>query len=101
MSSLPVQEYLDGLQSFGVVAFAKDRLIVKKIYDSSKVTYRYYLIAIDGEVVVYYGDKKTIFDYTGIKTSRLDKKKKVSKIGSADDLKNLNDLGMPIINKKG
>ncbi len=76
MSSLPVQEYLDGLQSFGVVAFAKDRLIVKKIYDSSKVTYRYYLIAIDGEVVVYYGDKKTIFDYTGIKTSRLDKKER-------------------------
>mgnify|MGYP000156311611 FL=1 len=26
-------------------------------------------------------------------------KKKVSKIGSADDLKNLNDLGLPIINK--
>ena len=64
------------MQSFGVVAFAKDRLIVKKIYDSSKVTYRYYLIAIDGEVVVYYGDKKTIFDYTGIKTSRLDKKER-------------------------
>lgn len=71
MSSLPVQEYLDGLQSFGVVAFAKDRLIVKKIYDSSKVTYRYYLIAIDGEVVVYYGDKNTIYEYTGIETKNL------------------------------
>ena len=25
---------------------------------------------------IYYGDKKTIFDYTGIKASRLDKKER-------------------------
>lgn len=68
MDKLPVEEYLKGLQSIGVVSFSKERLVVKKIYDSSKVAFRYYLIAIDGEVVVYYGDKKTVYEYTGIET---------------------------------
>lgn len=71
MDKLPVEEYLKGLQSIGVVSFSKERLVVKKIYDSSKVEFRYYLIAIDGEVVVYYGDKKTVYEYTGIETKRL------------------------------
>lgn len=71
MDKLPVEEYLKGLQSVGVVSFSKERLVVKKIYDSSKVAFRYYLIAIDGEVVVYYGDKKTVYEYTGIETKKL------------------------------
>lgn len=42
------------------------------------------------------------FDFSHVEYGNKDKKKKkVSKIGSVDDLKNLNDLGMPIINKKG
>lgn len=82
MDRLPVEEYLNGLQSMGVVSFASDRLVVKKIYDSSKVKFRYYLIAVDGEVVVYYGDKKTVYEYTGIETKRLsDEEKKMLKKG--------------------
>lgn len=76
MNRLPVEEYLDGLQSIGVVSFSKERLTVKKIYDSSKVKFRYYLIAVDGEVVVYYGDKKTVYEYTGIETKKLSKEEK-------------------------
>lgn len=71
MNRMPVQEYLDGLQSLGVVSFSQERLVVKKIYDSSKVKYRYYLIAVDGEVVAYYGDKSTVYEYTGIETKNL------------------------------
>ncbi len=71
MDMLPAEEYLAGLQSIGVVSFSKERIIIKKVYDSSKVKYRYYLIAVDGEVVVYYGDKKTIYEYTGIETKNL------------------------------
>ena len=41
------------------------------------------------------------FDFSHVKYGNKDEKKnKVSKIGSADDLKNLNDLGLPIINKQ-
>ncbi len=67
MDKLPVEEYLD------VVAFSRERLVIKKIFDSSKVAFRYYLIAVDGEVVVYYGDKKTVYEYTGIETKDLSK----------------------------
>ena len=73
MDKLPVEEYLDGLQSIGVVSFSRERLVIKKIFDSTKVAFRYYLIAVDGEVVVYYGDKKTVYEYTGIETKSLSK----------------------------
>lgn len=76
MDTLPVEEYMAGLQSMGVISFANDRLVIKKIYDSSKVLFRYYLIAVDGEVVVYYGDKKTVYEYTGIETKKLAKEER-------------------------
>lgn len=71
MTQLPVEEYLNGLQSIGVTSFSSERLVIQKIYDSSKVAFRYYLIAVDGEIVVYYGDKKTVYEYTGIATNTL------------------------------
>lgn len=76
MDKLPVEEFLNGLQSIGVVSFSKERLVVKKIYDSTKVEFRYYLIAVDDEVVVYYGDKKTVYEYTGIETRGLPEEEK-------------------------
>lgn len=39
------------------------------------------------------------FDFSHVEYGKNKKDKKVSKIGSADDLKNLNDLGLPIINR--
>ena len=71
MRDVPAEEFLKGISSMGVVSYSGERLVVRKVYDSSKVVYRYYLIAIDGEVVVYYGDKKTDYEYTGIETSNL------------------------------
>ncbi|MCH5268486.1 MAG: BofC C-terminal domain-containing protein [Lachnospiraceae bacterium] len=73
MQNLPVEEYLNGLQSAGVATFSNERLVIRKVYDDSKVEYRYYLISIDDEVVVYYGDQKTIYEYTGISTDNLSK----------------------------
>ncbi len=76
MNDIPAEEYLKGLQSMGVVSFSGERLIIKKVYDSSKVKYKYYLIAVEGEVVIYYGDKKTIYEYTGIETKKLSKEER-------------------------
>ena len=39
------------------------------------------------------------FDFSYVEYLNKNKNSKVGKIGSADDLKNLNDLGLPIINK--
>ena len=36
------------------------------------------MIAVDGEVVVYYGDQKTVYEYTGISTDTLSKEEQMS-----------------------
>ncbi len=71
MQNLAVEEFLEGLQSMNVISFSGDRLVIRKIYDASKVAYRYYLIADHGQVIAYYGDKKTVFEETGIQTASL------------------------------
>lgn len=76
MKDVPAEEFLKGLQSMGVISFSNERLVVRKIYNSSKVKFRYYLIAVDGEVVAYYGDKKTVYEYTGIETENLHAKER-------------------------
>lgn len=76
IKNMPAEEFLKGLQSMGVTGFSNERLVVKKIYDSSKVKFKYYLITVDGEVVAYYGDKKTVYEYTGIETQSLPAKER-------------------------
>lgn len=73
MNNMPVEDFLDGLQNMNVVSFATDRLVVRKSYDISKVKFRFYLIASQGEVVVYYGDMKTVYEETGISVDSLSK----------------------------
>ena len=91
ITNMPAEEYLKGLQSMGVTSFSSDKLIVKKIYDSTKIKYRYYIIAVDGEVVVYYGDHKTVYEYTGIQTTKLDKKEQ-SKLKNGINVKDEDEL---------
>lgn len=71
MQDLPLEEYLDGLVSYEVVSFSQDRLCLRKTYDDDAVEFRYYIVAKNDEVVVYYGDKKTVYEYTGIPVSGL------------------------------
>ena len=73
INNMPVEDFLNGLQSMSVVSFASDRLVVRKRFDLSQVEFRYYLIASEGEVVVYYGDMKTVYEKTGIPVSELEK----------------------------
>lgn len=71
MQDLPLEEYLDGLVSYEVVSFSKDRICLRKTYDDDAVEFRYYIVAKNDEVVVYYSDKKTVYEYTGIPVSNL------------------------------
>lgn len=71
MQDLPLEEYLDGLVSYEVVSFSKDQLCLRKTYDDDAVEFRYYIVAKNDEVVVYYSDKKTVYEYTGISVSNL------------------------------
>lgn len=70
---MSAEEFLNGLQSVSLVSFSPDRLIIRKNFDLSKVEFRYYLITDDSEVVVYYGDMKTVYERTGISVDKLSK----------------------------
>ncbi len=68
---LPLSEFEKGLISFQLVSFTKDEVVLKKTYNQDEVVYKYYLKAENGYIVAYYGDKKTVFDYTSVSVENL------------------------------
>ena len=71
MEILPVEEFQKGLLSYELLSFSAERIVLRKTYDSKQIKYEYYIAVFDNEVVVYYSDKKTVFEYTGISTENL------------------------------
>ena len=71
MQDLPLNEFQKGLVSFEVMSFSTDNIVLKKTYDADKVEYKYYLKEQNGYIVAYYGDQKTVFDYTGVSIENL------------------------------
>ncbi len=71
MQELPLNEFQKGLVSFEVMSFSTDNIVLKKTYDADKVEYKYYLKEQNGYIVAYYGDQKTVFDYTGVSIENL------------------------------
>lgn len=69
MQNMPVDEVAKGLQTINILIFSSDEICVEKIYDKSSV--RYYVVDKDGYIKVYYGDKKTLYENTGIETRNL------------------------------
>ena len=67
-----LDEYNKGLVSWQLVSFAPERVVVKKTYNSEGILFKYFMIIRDGNVVIYYSDKKTIYeDETGINLDEL------------------------------
>ncbi len=71
MQDLPLNEFQKGLVSFEVVLFSKDNIILKKTYNEDRIVYQYFLKEQNGYIVAYYGDQKTVFDYTGVSVENL------------------------------
>lgn len=68
---LPLSEFEKGLISFQLVSFTNEEIVLKKTYNQDEVVYKYYLKAENGYIVAYYGDKKTVFDYTSVSVENL------------------------------
>lgn len=64
--NMPASEQEKGLLSNELITFSKDKVIVRKTYDSGQTDFLYYIAVKNGEVVVYHSDRKTVFEYTGI-----------------------------------
>lgn len=72
MENLSVMEYEAGLLSYEILSFSPERVVLQKVYDRDKVQYKYYVTIKNEEVVAFYSDKKTVFEYTGITQRELD-----------------------------
>ncbi|MFV0343250.1 MAG: BofC C-terminal domain-containing protein [Anaerocolumna sp.] len=73
---LPLSEFEKGLISFDLVSFSSEEIILKKIYNEDAVVYKYFLKTENGYIVAYYGDQKTVFDYTSVSTENLPERDK-------------------------
>ncbi len=71
MNNMPLSEYLDGLISYEIINFSGDTVVLRKTYASDWNENEYYICDVNGEVVVYYSDKSTVYEYTGIRTDSL------------------------------
>lgn len=66
-----LQEYNKGLVSYQLVSFSATKIVARKTYNSEGILYKYYLQIMDNEIVVYYSDKTTVYDYTEISADNL------------------------------
>lgn len=71
VSNPPLKESLNGLTDFEIVSFSAKRLVVRKTYQNMAKENRYFLTIKNDEVVAYYNDKKTVYQYTGIASDNL------------------------------
>jgi hypothetical protein len=71
MTNVPLADYEKGLASFEVIMFSKDKVVLRKSFNSDMVQYKYYLAIQDGNITVYYSDKKTVYEYTDIEVKNL------------------------------
>ncbi|MGN6710915.1 BofC C-terminal domain-containing protein [Anaerocolumna jejuensis] len=66
LADLSLNEFEKGLTAFELVSFSTDNIVLRKTYNPDSVEYKYFLKAVDGYIVAYYGDKKTVYNYTGV-----------------------------------
>lgn len=71
MQDLSWNEYEKGLTSFELMKFSPDDIVLRKGYNPEQVVNKYYLKSVNGYIVVYYGDKKTVYDYTSVSVKDL------------------------------
>lgn len=66
VANLSIQEFEQGLLSCDLTAFSSEQITVRKTYDGSGLKYKYYMVLEQGCIVVYYSDKKTVYEHTDI-----------------------------------
>lgn len=66
LSDMDLEEYQKGLVSCQLTSFSDVKLVIDKTYNSKARPYEFYMAVYDNMLVVYYSDKKTVYDYTGI-----------------------------------
>ncbi|MBE5936596.1 MAG: hypothetical protein E7265_01035 [Lachnospiraceae bacterium] len=71
MQDIPIDESLEGLVSYDVISFDSKEVVMRKTYSNNMAEDKYYICDKDNEVVVYYNDMNTVYEYTGIELDSL------------------------------
>ena len=71
MMNLSIREMEEGLVSFDVESYSTEEVVLRKTYYPDENYQKYYVIYRQGRIVVYYSDRKTVFEYPDIKLSDL------------------------------
>lgn len=61
-----IEDIKQGMVSYELIAFTKEKVVLRKTYKKPEVVYEYYLKAENNYITIYYIDKKTVYDYTSI-----------------------------------
>ncbi len=67
----PEEDIANGFESFELLSYSADKIVLRKSFAPENTGYRYCLLAEDGFVVVYYADMTTLYSYTDIPLSVL------------------------------
>lgn len=65
-SHAPLDEIEKGLVSYQLQSFSTDKICAIKTYNPTQMPYKYFISVVNYQVVVYYCDKETVYEYTGI-----------------------------------
>ncbi len=71
MMNLSIKELEDGLVSFDVESYSTKEVVLRKTYYPDENYKKYYVIYRQGRIVIYYSDRKTVFEYPDIKLNDL------------------------------
>ena len=71
MTDLPLKELEDGLVSFDIESYSTNEVVLRKTYYPDENYQKYYVIYRQGRIVIYYSDRKTVFEYPDIKLGDL------------------------------
>lgn len=78
ISDMSLEEYQKGLVSSQLSSFSEERIVIEKTYNSKSHPYEFYMMVYDNMLVVYYSDKKTVYEYTGIMVDDIPEKDQIT-----------------------
>ena len=76
MEDLPWNEFKQGLTAYELLLFSDKEILIRKTYNSNLIEYEYYIKAVDDNIVVYYSDQKTVYEYTNMSIINLTEEEK-------------------------
>lgn len=71
MNNLSINELEKGLVSYELESYSVEKVAVKKQYYPNENFNRYFVCFKNGQIVIYYSDKKTVYDYLNTDITQL------------------------------